>query len=162
MTAARTQATLTALYRGYAHSVLRRAERMLGTRADAEDVLQDLFTRWQQRPAELEAMREPAAFIYSATTNACLNRLRDGKTRRRLLADRTPIDAAADAPLGEARVLLREALALLPAELQTIAVYYYLDEMTQEEIAEVAGCARRTVSDHLARIQRTLGKERKQ
>ncbi len=161
MTAARTQEALTALYRSYAHSVLRRAERMLGTRADAEDVLHDLFTRWHQKPAELDAMREPAAFVYSATTHACLNRLRDGKTRARLLGVQAPREDTAG-PVGEARVLIREAMAVLPPELQTIAVYYYLDQMTQEEIAEVVGCARRTVSDHLTRIQRTLGKERRQ
>lgn len=104
MTALRTRDTLTMLYRGYAHAVLRRAARMLGTRADAEDVLHDLFTRWHQNPAELDAMHEPAAFIYGATTHACLNRLRDGKTRARLIDARTPRDEASAAPLGEARV----------------------------------------------------------
>lgn len=76
-------AVLTELYRGYAHTVLRRAERILGTRAEAEDVLHDLFVRWHERPEELERMREPAAFVYGATTHACLNRC---ATRRRARA----------------------------------------------------------------------------
>lgn len=42
----------------------------------------------------------------------------------------------------------------LPDELQDIAVYYHLDRMTQEEIAQVVGCSRRTVSDRVAKVQR--------
>lgn len=147
-------AVLTALYRDYAHTVLRRAERMLGTRAEAEDVLHDLFVRWHERPEELERMREPAAFVYGATTHACLNRLRNAKTRARLVAREAPalsVDAA-----GEVRVLLKEALVRLPPELQEVAVYFHLDRMTQEEIADVVGCSRRTVSDRVAKVQRLM------
>lgn len=139
---------LAELYRSFAHVVLRRAERMLGTRAEAEDVLHDLFVRLHERPAELERMSEPAAFIYGATTHACLNRLRDGRTRARLLAERGHDGRMSAQPEGEVRVLLHEALTKLPEDLQAIAIYYYLDRMTQEEIAEIVGCSRRTVSDH--------------
>ena len=145
-------AVLTELYRGYAHTVLRRAERILGTRAEAEDVLHDLFVRWHERPEELERMREPAAFVYGATTHACLNRLRNAKTRARLVQREVPRESAR--PAGETHVLLKEALMRLPDELQDIAIYYHLDRMTQEEIAQVVGCSRRTVSDRVAKVQR--------
>jgi len=153
------RAALAALYRDYAQVVLRRAERMLGTRAEAEDVLHDLFIRLHERPAEFMHMREPAAFIYGATTHACLNRLRAGRTRARLLAEQPPEKISAEQPIGEVRVLLREALARLPEELQAVAVYYHLDRMTQEEISEVIGCSRRTVSDLLARMARYFPRE---
>ena len=104
-------------------------------------------------------MREPGAFLYGATTHACLNRLRDGRTRARLTAERGTEwsgvgGSEAGRPEGEVRVLLREAMLRLPRDLQEVAVYYYMDRMTQEEIAQVIGCSRRTVSDLLARMRR--------
>jgi RNA polymerase sigma-70 factor (TIGR02957 family) len=56
------------------------AYRMLGSAADAEDVVQDAFLRWQgTEPGAVEA---PAAWLVKVTTNLCLNRLGSAHSRR--------------------------------------------------------------------------------
>ncbi|PON11563.1 hypothetical protein C2W62_44170 [Candidatus Entotheonella serta] len=56
------------------------AYRMLGTVADAEDVLQDAFLRWQH--ANYEAVTSPRAYLTATVTRLSIDRLRQLKTRR--------------------------------------------------------------------------------
>jgi len=58
----------------------RLAYRMLGSVAEAEDVVQDAWLRW--RGAEAQAIDDPAAWLVRATTRLCIDRLRAAKTRR--------------------------------------------------------------------------------
>lgn len=50
------------------------AYRMLGTTADAEDVLQDAYLRWHQ--ANVEEVRSPEAWLVSVVTRLSIDRLR--------------------------------------------------------------------------------------
>lgn len=56
------------------------AYRLLGSRSEAEDVLQDAWLRWHQ--AERAAIRDPEAWLVTATTRLGLDRLRAARTRR--------------------------------------------------------------------------------
>ncbi len=58
----------------------RLAYRMLGSVAEAEDVVQDAWLRW--RGVQTEAIDDPAAWLVRATTRLCIDRLRASKTRR--------------------------------------------------------------------------------
>src|SRR5580693_4036506 len=56
------------------------AYRMLGTWADAEDVAQDAWLRWQA--VEPGSIERPAAWLTTVTTRLCLDRLRAARRRR--------------------------------------------------------------------------------
>jgi len=56
------------------------AYRMLGTRADAEDMLQETFLRWQ-RVSESE-IRDPRAFLVTVITRLCINQLQSARATR--------------------------------------------------------------------------------
>lgn len=56
------------------------AYRMLGTRADAEDVLQEAFLRWQ-RQSRTE-VRNPQAYLTTLVTRLCLDSLTSARARR--------------------------------------------------------------------------------
>lgn len=59
------------------------AYRMLGSRADAEDVLQDAWLRWQRTdPATLQALASPEAWSVTVVTRLALDRLRAAKAER--------------------------------------------------------------------------------
>jgi RNA polymerase sigma-70 factor (ECF subfamily) len=54
------------------------AYRMLGSRSDAEDVVQDAWLRWRSA----EDVRNPDAFLNRVVTRLCLDRLKSARARR--------------------------------------------------------------------------------
>ena len=56
------------------------AYRMTGSVADAEDVLQDAFLRWQR--TDRSAVRHPRAFLSKTVTRLCIDALQSAKSRR--------------------------------------------------------------------------------
>ena len=56
------------------------AYRMLGSVADAEDVVQDAFIRWMR--ADRAAVLEPEAFLRRTVTRLCLDQLKSARHRR--------------------------------------------------------------------------------
>jgi RNA polymerase sigma factor (sigma-70 family) len=140
-------------YRRYAPMVQRRARALLGNDAEALDVMQDLFASLFERPEQFTGKSQISTFLYAATTHACWSRLRQGRTRSRLLEQHGP---AGVEPTQEARghnlTVLQDVLSQLDEELAQVAVYYYLDEMTHAEIAEILGCSRRQVGYLLDRL----------
>jgi len=64
-------------YRGLLFSI---AYRMLGSAADAEDMLQETFLRYQQSPgADVES---PRAYLVTILTRLCLNHLQSARVQR--------------------------------------------------------------------------------
>jgi RNA polymerase sigma-70 factor (ECF subfamily) len=60
--------------------LIRIAYRMLGSTAEAEDVVQDAWIRWQRvDPGEV---REPAAFLTRTVTRLCLDAMKSARARR--------------------------------------------------------------------------------
>jgi len=146
-------ATFEGMYRVHAPAVHRRALELLGNRAEAAEVVQDVFTSLWERPEQFGERSAMTTFLYSATTHACLNRLRNVRTRARLLeAHASPGGAEAAPARAEHLVALRELLTLLPDDLARAAVHYYLDEMTYDEIAGAMACSRRHVATLLKRL----------
>src|SRR5262249_39381223 len=60
--------------------LMRVAYRMLGSVADAEDVLQEAFIRWMG--AERGDVREPEAFLRRTVTRLCLDQLKSARHQR--------------------------------------------------------------------------------
>ncbi len=56
------------------------AYRMVGSVADAEDVLQDAFIRWQQ--ASRDEIRSPRALLVTIVSRLCINHLQAARVRR--------------------------------------------------------------------------------
>src|SRR5262245_12863075 len=140
------RADLDRLYRHHGPAVLRRARQILDDPDEARDALQEIFLSLVDHTA-FEERGGTTAWFYTRTTHFCLNRLRDGKNRARLrLANIEPTTPIAPAR-GETLAVAHEVLARLPNELAEVAVYYYCDEMTHEEIATLLGCSRRHVGN---------------
>jgi RNA polymerase sigma-70 factor, ECF subfamily len=60
--------------------LIRVAYRMLGSIADAEDVVQEAFLRWLD--TDRDAVREPEAFLRRVVTRLCLDLLKSAQRRR--------------------------------------------------------------------------------
>jgi RNA polymerase sigma-70 factor (ECF subfamily) len=63
-------------YRGLLFSI---AYRMVGSVADAEDILQDPFIRWQQ--ASDSTIRSPKAFLITIVSRLCINHLQSARVQ---------------------------------------------------------------------------------
>lgn len=143
-------------YRTYGPALVRKAERILRSREDAIDLVHalfvDLIPRW--------STDVDLPYLYRAITNRCLNAVRDRGTRARLL-EREP---AAAAPLGrvklEDEVVGLRLLAALADRLDEghveVLVCRFVDDMTQDEIAEHLGLSRKTIGKRLDRIRDTV------
>lgn len=163
-----------ALYRQHGAMVFRRARQLLKDAAAAQDAVHDVFITLHERQTEL-ADSGVVSWLYVVTTNLCLKRLRSAATRARLSPEvKTAAAASSGASMGatledplrapargEELAAIRGILAGLPEELAAVAVYRFVDEMTQAEIAEVMGCSRRHIGDLLARFELAMAPARR-
>ena len=121
------------------------AYRMLGRAAEAEDVVQDVWVRWQT--ADRSLVRDAAAFLATTTTRLAINIMQSARSRREKDAGPgrpEPIDASAD-PEQEAQrgegleagiLLLLEKLS--PAERAAYILREAFD-YTHRDIANILG-----------------------
>src|SRR3954451_11209788 len=93
------------------------AYRMLGTVADAEDIVQDTWERWQG--ADRASVREPAAFLATTTTRLAINQAQSARVRRETYVGPwlpEPVDTSADPALGAERGEALESAVLVLLE----------------------------------------------
>jgi RNA polymerase sigma-70 factor (ECF subfamily) len=122
---------------------------MLGDEHAARDAAQEIFVKVLQSISLFRAEASPVTWLYRATTNHCLNLLRDGRRRNQALETMAFVaEDEREAGLDE-RLTLHAVLAGVPDTLREIAVYYYLDQMSHDEIAQLIGVSRRTVGNRL-------------
>jgi RNA polymerase sigma-70 factor (ECF subfamily) len=147
--------TLGGLYARYGRGVFRRARNLLGDADAAKDAMQDVFLRVLGADAGPGFTENPMAWLYRTTTNLCLNRLRDTRRRNHLLSEWSPDAMAGVDP--DARMVLQNILRQVPEDLQEVAIYYYVDELSHQEIAEIVGLSRRTIGNRLASFHQAVG-----
>lgn len=91
------------------------AHRMLGNAADAEDLVQDVWLRWQS--THHSAVENPPAFLAVTTTRLCINRVESAYSRRETHVDTwitEPVDVRGNSGSGaERQEELRRAIQLL-------------------------------------------------
>ena len=80
------------------------AYRMLGTASEAEDIVQDVWVRWQTY--DRSTVRDPAAFLATAATRLSINVLQSAHSRRETYIGPwlpEPVNTADDPALGAER-----------------------------------------------------------
>jgi RNA polymerase sigma-70 factor (ECF subfamily) len=145
---------IAALYQRFGPMVLRRIRRFYSG-DEAQDVLQEIFMRVLDKQSSFRGESSPGTWLYAMTTRYCLNRLRDERRRRELLAEHDNAacwSSAVAKERQEQEVLVRQLWRDLDEELSLIGIYYYLDGMSHAEIASLVGCSRRTVGNRLAEL----------
>ncbi len=75
-----TEAVRLATFDQYRSLLFSIAYRMLGSVADAEDMLQETFIRWQQSGDE--EIRSPRAFLVTIVSRLCINHLQSARVQR--------------------------------------------------------------------------------
>jgi len=124
------------------------AYRMLGTRADAEDVLQDAWLRWHKTdPTELQSAE---AWLVTVVTRLAIDRLRAAKAEREAY-----VGWWLPEPLVELDERTPEAAAELASDL-SVALMWVLERLSPEERA--AFLMRQVFDQDYADVAAMLGK----
>lgn len=170
-------AGLEALMARYASRVYRLAYGITRNLADAEEVVQDVFLTVFRKIGEFERRSSLGTWIYRIATNMALNKrrgkrlevevsleehlptfLEDGHRqgdRTFLLADwsQNPEEALLS---GEGRAMVGRAIDALPAQYRAVLILRDVEELTNEEAAEVLGESVASVKSRLHRARMAL------
>ncbi|MGE5275617.1 MAG: RNA polymerase sigma-70 factor [Acidobacteriota bacterium] len=68
------------LFDGHRPLLFSIAYRMLGSVADAEDMVQEAFLRWQKTPSD--EIKSPRAFLVTVVSRLCINQLQSARAKR--------------------------------------------------------------------------------
>jgi RNA polymerase sigma-70 factor (ECF subfamily) len=134
------------IFQSYRSRLFGIAYRMLGTRADAEDVLQDAYLRWHQ--ATENDIKSPIGFLITVTTRLCLDRLRHLKKEREQHAGpwlSAPIEDYVPSPeeqgeiAGEVSVAFLAVLERLGSEERAAFLLREVFDYDYPEVAKLVG-----------------------
>ena len=136
------------------------AQRILGNRSDAEDVVQEAFLRvWTHAAQWRPDGARFGTWFYRVVVNRCLD-----QTRRAVPVSLDAAEGVADAaPDGMAQVHRHQitrhveaAMGRLPDRQRAALALCYYDEMSQAEAAQVLGVSVGAVESLLVRARRRL------
>ena len=136
------EAALARLYDAYRVILFGLLVRILNSREEAEDILQDVFIQVWRRAKDFDEKRgRPFTWLVTLARSRAIDRLRQLGARQRLATgaaqEQTEMvsDALSDTIRVAQRETVRQALAELPEEQRNTLVLAYFDGLTQSEIA---------------------------
>jgi RNA polymerase sigma-70 factor, ECF subfamily len=148
-----------ALLERHYDGIFRLAFRLSGSRADAEDIAQDVCVLLADR---LDAFRGEAKFttwLYRIVVNACRDRARRRATGHRATANFAAVEdlrRAAEADRSEQMAWVREMLSRFPEDIQETAVLVLAEQLSHGEAAEILGVKESTISWRMHELRKGL------
>lgn len=150
------EAALARLYDAYRVILFGLLVRILNSREEAEDILQEVFIQVWRRAKDFDEKRgRPFTWLVTLTRSRAIDRLRLLGARQRLAtsAERERLEEASDALTdtikGTQKEVVRRALAELPEEQRHTLLLAYFEGLTQSEIAAKLGAPLGTVKTRM-------------
>jgi len=147
------------VYREHAPMIYRTAWGVLGSREDAEDVLQSVFLALLRRESLPDFQQNPRAYLYRAAVTASLDVLK-AKRRRPMLVDDARLETtAADSGSSfdeELYERLYAAIGQLSPDASSVLILRYMHSKGLAEIARELGVSRTAVAVRLFRSRARL------
>jgi RNA polymerase sigma-70 factor (TIGR02957 family) len=143
------------------------AYRVLGSAAEAEDIVQDVWLRWQATDRSI--VENPPAFLATTTTRMCINFAQSAQSRRETYVGSwlpEPVDTSGDPSLGAERgeALKLAVLILLEKLPPTERAAYVLREAfdySYRQIAEILQIEEANARQLAARARKPVTDERR-
>ncbi len=135
------------------------AYRILGSRADAEDLAQDVAIAL---PAKLRSFRGDSRFttwLHRVVVNASRDVMRRQASRSRAASGWGDMERGRRAEVGEAaeaREWLHAAMAALSPSLRETVALIFAEDCTQAEAAVVLGVSEGTIAWRMSEVRKTL------
>ena len=126
-----------ALYLTWAPRLVRFCTQVLRSSHDAEEVVQDVFTKLLQKEGRYELEQNPGVLLFRLARNRCIDLQRKHRTEPMAGIDpRAPRDHQD----------LREALGALTFEEREALLLTVQDGLTYRDVAKILGCSLGTVA----------------
>lgn len=145
------------LYRDHGPAAFRLAYLLTGSRAGAEDLVQDAFVRMLAR---LRHVREPEmlrSYLTRTIVNLAKNEYRrQGRLRAFLSSGRGAAPASTAIPDVEGRDELHAQLLRLPLRQRAALVLRYCEDQSEADVADALGCSAKAVRSLVGRGVETI------
>ncbi len=148
----RTNDTAARIVKKHAETVYRVAFARTGSRADAEDIMQEVFLRFIRRAPVFESAEHEKAWFIRAAIN-CSNTLLGSAWRRRTVPY---CDSTGGACHAESAGRATEAVAKLPENMRIVVHLFYYEDLPVAKIAEITGKTQVSVKTALSRARKKL------
>jgi RNA polymerase sigma-70 factor (ECF subfamily) len=168
---ARDPEALAAFFEAYFDRVYGIVYRLLGERAAAEDVTQEVFLKVHRAAQHLDPTRDPRPWLTTIAYNACRDLWRSSAYRLSRRSGSIDSDPAVAARLtrgtndperhvleSERTRLVRQAIDRLPEPLRATVLLYDYQGMSHQEIASLMGINHAAARKRYSRALATLGK----
>ena len=161
------ESELETLFRAHHDRVFRAAQRITGSPADAEDVLQTVFLRLVKGHEEYDLSQNPAAYLSRAAINASLDLMRSRNRARLVEPGEVELEGLesrwqnpeAEHADRELQALIRQAVAGLGKTAGEMFVLRYYEGYDNQEIAKMLDTSQMVVGVVLHRARTRLRKE---
>ncbi len=150
------------LFQRYSAPLLRFTGRLLGSRAEAEEVTQDVFLKLMSRADQYDGRAPVGSWLFAIATNACRDRLRRSVRRPSVALDSVAETAEPGIPVDERladrqrREAVRRALAHLSEEQREALILARYHGMPYADIARTLKISEGAVKTRIFRAMETL------
>ena len=157
------------LFDRYFQPIYSTAYRLLGNRAGAEDVVQEVFLRVHRAAHQLDPGRDPGPWLITVTANLCRERWRSkaGRQEQRTasldqhLEEGRPVSSSAPGPDraaqdGERDAILVRAVAQLPEDMRLAVVLHDFQGLSHADIGSMLDVEPATVRKRYSRALKKL------
>jgi len=159
--------TLETVFRGEIDALYRTALRILGSREEAEDAVQDAYLRVVHPVTPQEMPRHPRGWIFRVLRNLCIDKLRSRASRLRVVTDGEDIETLtqnrSDPRTPESDLLNSDALDrvaramdAMPQDLSETLSLVVIEGLSYREAATVLSIPVGTVRSRLNRARESM------
>lgn len=148
------------LYDAYSPAMFNICLRMLPDRHEAEDLLQEAFSKVFHSLDSYRGEASPGSWIKRIVVNTCISHLRKRRIRWEPIGDleipEEPREDSADFELSVSRIL--EAVRKLPDGYRTVLTLYLFEDYSHQEIAQMLGISTSTAKTQYMRAKEKVRK----
>lgn len=135
--------------------VLRRCRKLLGNEEKAVEAMQDTFVKILRYQDSLDG-KHPSSMIYRIATNVCLNIIRQHKNEPKNSTEELLMEIACAEDIETSAIinnLLGKIFSKEKETTKTIAVMFYVDGMTHEQVASAVDMSVSGVRKRLSKLR---------
>jgi len=155
------------LYKKYHSTVLQVARKLMLNEQDAEDAVQEVFTRVMDKIGQFRYEASFSSWLRVLATNVCRDMLRKKgrhptESYEDLFADGQVTAKASSISQDEELIMkellenLQEKIRLLKKQHQRLIILRYIDGLSYRKIAELMGCSQSQVKSRLHQARKRL------